>query len=325
MKLPRRRFLQLAASAAVFPAVSRTAGAQTYPARTVRIVVGYPAGGVSDIYARLIGQWLSERMGQTFLIENRPGAAGTIGVESVARAPGDGYTLLLTSANDAYNEFIYSDVKFNYLRDIAPVANIAVSTCIMVVNPSVPARSVPEFVAYARANSGKVNFASAGIGSAQHLIGELFKMVTGTNMVHVPYRGGAPAVSDLLAGQVQVMFEFMATSIEHVRSGGLRALGVTTAVRSRALPDVPTLAEFLPGFEATSWLGMAAPKQTPPEIVDRLNREINAALADPKMRARIAELGAEPAPGSPAEFVKVIAADTEKWGKVIRASGIRAG
>ncbi len=325
MKLPRRRFLQLAASATLFPVASHTAGAQTYPARPVRIVVGYPAGGVSDIYARLIGQWLSERMGQTFLIDNRAGAAGTIGVEAVARAPADGYTLLLTSANDAYNEFIYPDVKFNYLRDIAPVGNIAVSTCLMVVNPSFPARSVPEFIAYVRANPGKVNFASAGVGSAQHLIGELFKMVTGTDMVHVPFRGGAPAVSDLLAGQVQVMFEFMATSVEHVRSGGLRALGVTTAMRSRALPDVPTLGEFLPGFEATPWLGIAAPKQTPRDIVDRLNREINTGLADPKMKARIAELGAEAAPSSPAEFATVIAADTEKWGKVIRAAGIKAG
>ena len=330
MKLHRRQFLKstglgLTTIALAMPSVARHSWAQAYPARPVRIVVGYPAGGVSDIYARLIGQWLSERMGQTFVIQNQPGAAGTVAVESVVRAPADGYTLLLTAANDAYNELIYSDVKFDYLKDIAPVGAIAVSTCIMVVNPSFPARSVPEFIAYVRANPGKVNFASAGIGTTQHLIAELFKMVTGTNMVHVPYRGGAPAVSDLLAGHVQVMFEFMATSIEYVRSGGLRALAVTSSARSPALPDVPTMGEFLPGFEGTSWLGVAAPKQTPPAIVDRLNREINAGLADPSMRARIAELGAEPAPGSPAEFMKIITADTEKWDMVIREAGIRAG
>jgi tripartite-type tricarboxylate transporter receptor subunit TctC len=325
MKLPRRQFLQLAASAVVLPAVPRIARAQTYPTRPVRIVVGYPAGGVSDIYARLIGQWLSERMGQSFVIENRPGAAGTIGVESVVRAPPDGYTLLLTSANDAYNQYIYSDVKFNYIRDIAPVANIALSAGIMAVNPSFPANSVSEFIAYAKANPGTVNFASAGAGSFQHVSGELFKMMTGVNMVHVPYRGGAPAVADLLAGQVQVMFEFVATTIEHVRNGGLRALGVTSARRLRALPEVPTVGELLPGFEASSWLGVAAPKQTPADIVERLNREINATLDDPKMKARIAELGAEVIPGSAAAFARIIAEDTEKWGKVIRVAGIRAG
>jgi tripartite-type tricarboxylate transporter receptor subunit TctC len=325
MKLPRRRFLQLAVSAAVLPASARSAAAQAYPSRPVRIIVGYPAGGVSDIYARLVGQWLFERMGQAFVVENRPGAAGTIGVEATARAPADGYTLLLSGTNDAYNELIYPDVKFVYIRDLEPVANVALSACIMAVNPSFPATSVSEFIAYAKANPGRVNFASAGVGSAQHLSGELFKMMTGTNMVHVPYRGGTPAISDLLAGQVQVMFEFMATSIEHVRSGGLRALGVTTAARSPTLPDVPTLSEFMPGFEVASWVGVAAPKQTSPEIVALLNREINAGLADAKMRARIAELGAEPAPGSPAEFAKVITSDTEKWGKVIRVAGIKAG
>jgi tripartite-type tricarboxylate transporter receptor subunit TctC len=325
MKPSRRQFLHLAGSAAVLPVIPRIAKAQTYPARPVRIVVGYPAGGVSDIYARLIGQWLSERMGQPFLIENRPGAAGTIGVESVVRAPPDGYTLLLTSANDAYNEYIYPDVKFSYIRDVAPVGNVALSAGIMVVNPSFPANSVPEFIAYAKANPGKVNFASAGVGSFQHVSGELFKMMTGINIVHVPYRGGAPAVSDLLAGQVQVMFEFVATTIEHIRSGSLRALGVTSAMRSQALPNVPTVGELLPGFEASSWLGIAAPKQTPADVVDQLNREINAIVDDPRVKAKIAELGAEAIPGSPAEFAKTIAADSEKWGKVIRGAGIRAG
>jgi tripartite-type tricarboxylate transporter receptor subunit TctC len=325
MKLPRRRFLQLAVSAAVLPASARSAAAQAYPSRPVRIIVGYPAGGVSDIYARLVGQWLFERMGQAFVVENRPGAAGTIGVEATARAPADGYTLLLSGTNDAYNELIYPDVKFAYIRDLEPVANVALSACIMAVNPSFPATSVSEFIAYAKANPGRVNFASAGVGSAQHLSGELFKMMTGTNMVHVPYRGGAPAISDLLAGQVQVMFEFMATSIEHVRSGGLRGLGVTSARRSHALPDVPTVGEFVPGFEVTSWLGVVAPRKTPANIVDRLNREINAMLDDARMRARIAELGAEAIPGSANEFAKTITTDTEKWGKVIRAAGIKAG
>jgi tripartite-type tricarboxylate transporter receptor subunit TctC len=325
MKLPRRRFLQLAVSAAVLPASAHSAAAQAYPSRPVRIIVGYPAGGVSDIYARLVGQWLFERMGQAFVVENRPGAAGTIGVEATARAPADGYTLLLSGTNDAYNELIYPDVKFAYIRDLEPVANVALSACIMAVNPSFPATSVSEFIAYAKANPGRVNFASAGVGSAQHLSGELFKMMTGTNMVHVPYRGGALAISDLLAGQVQVMFEFMATSIEHVRSGGLRALGVTSARRSHALPDVPTVGEFVPGFEVTSWLGVVAPRKTPADIVDRLNREINAMLDDARMRARIAELGAEAIPGSANEFAKTITTDTEKWGKVIRAAGIKAG
>jgi tripartite-type tricarboxylate transporter receptor subunit TctC len=325
MKLTRRKFLQIAASSGLLAAAPHIGRAQTYPTRPVRIVVGYPAGGVSDIYARLIGQWLSDRMGQVFLIENRPGAAGMIGAETVVRSAPDGHTLLLTGANDAYNEFIYRDVKFNYLRDIAPVANIAVSTCIMAVNPSLPTRTVPEFIAYARANPGRINFASAGIGVAQHLTGELFKMATGVNMVHVPYRGGAPAIADLVAGQVQVMFEFMATTREHVRSGALRALGVTSATRSTALPEVPAVSEFVPGFEATFWQGVAAPRDTPTEIVRRLNLEVNAALADTKMKIRIAELGAEPIPGSPNEFAKAIAADTEKWGKVIRAAGIRTG
>jgi tripartite-type tricarboxylate transporter receptor subunit TctC len=325
MKLQRRRFLQLAGGSVALPAVARTALAQAYPTRPVRIIVGFPPGGVSDIYARLIGQLLSERMGQSFVVENRPGAAGTIGVDSVVRAPADGYTLLLTSGNDAYNEMIYPDVRFNHIRDIAPVANIALTASIMAVNPSFPATSVPEFIAYAKSNPGRLNFASSGIGTGQHLCGELFKIMTGTKMVHVPYRGGAPAVSDLLAGQVQVMFEFMASSIPHVRSGGLRALAVTSAMRSGALPEVPTVGEFLPGFESTAWFGIAARNQTPAEIVERLNREINATLDDQRMKVRLADLAAEAVHGSPTDFAKVIAADTEKWGKVIRAVGIKAG
>jgi tripartite-type tricarboxylate transporter receptor subunit TctC len=325
MKIRRRRFLQLAAGSVALPAVASTAWAQAYPTRAVRIIVGFPPGGVNDIYARLIGQLLSERLGQSFVVENRPGAAGTIGVDSVVRAPADGYTLLLTSGNDAYNEMIYPDVRFSYIRDIAPVANIALTYNIMVVNPSFPATSVPEFIAYVRSNPGRVNFASAGVGTGQHVCGELFKIMTDTNMVHVPYRGGAPAVSDLLAGQVQVMFEFMASAIPHVRSGGLRALAVTSAMRLRALPEVPTVAEFLPGFESSAWFGIAAPKQTPADIVDRLNREINATLDDPRMKARLADLVAEAVPGSPADFANIVAAYTEKWGKVIREVGIKPG
>jgi tripartite-type tricarboxylate transporter receptor subunit TctC len=325
MKIRRRRFLQLAAGSVALPAVASTAWAQAYPTRPVRIIVGFPPGGVNDIYGRLIGQLLSERLGQSFVVENRPGAAGTIGVDSVVRAPADGYTLLLTSGNDAYNEMIYPDVRFSYILDIAPVANIALTYNIMVVNPSFPATSVPEFIAYVRSNPGRVNFASAGLGTGQHVCGELFKIMTDTNMVHVPYRGGAPAVSDLLAGQVQVMFEFMASAIPHVRSGGLRALAVTSAMRLRALPEVPTVAEFLPGFESSAWFGIAAPKQTPADIVNRLNREINATLDDPRMKARLADLVAEAVPGSPADFANVVAAYTEKWGKVIREVGIKPG
>jgi tripartite-type tricarboxylate transporter receptor subunit TctC len=325
MKIQRRKFLQLAGVAAMAPVLPRIASAFDYPTRPVRIIVSYPAGGVSDIYARLIGQWLSERLGQSFVIENRPGAGGTIGVGSVVHSAPDGHTLLLTASNDAYNESLYPDVGFNYIRDIAPVASIALTAGVMEVNPLLPVMTVPAFIAYAKANPGRVNFASAGVGTPQHICGELFKMMTGVNMVHVPYRGGAPAIADLLAGQVQVMFDLMPSSIEHIRARGLRALAVTSAMRSQALPDVPTLGDFLPGFEAITWFGIAAPKQTPAEIVDRLNREINVTLADPRMKARIGELGGEVSSGSPAEFGKLIAADTEKWGKVIRAAGIKAG
>jgi tripartite-type tricarboxylate transporter receptor subunit TctC len=326
MKLPhRRQFLHLAAGAAALPALSRVARAQAYPARPVRIVVGYPAGGVTDIYARLIGQWLSDRFGQSFVVENRPGAGGTIGVDAVVRAPADGYTLLLTGSNDAYSELLYPDLKYSYLRDLAPVAGISTLACVMAINPSFPAMSVPEVIAYAKANPARINYASAGIGSMQHMSGELFKTMTGIDMVHVPYRGGAPALSDLLAGQVQVMFEFMATTIPHVRSGALRALAVTSAMHWPELPQTPTVGEFVPGFEASALQGIAAPRHTAPDVIERLNREINAALDDPRMKSRIAELGSEPLAGSSAKFTRLIATDSEKWAKVIRAAGIKAG
>jgi tripartite-type tricarboxylate transporter receptor subunit TctC len=324
MKIPRRQFLHLAAGAAAVPAVLRSVWAQAYPTRPVHLIVGYPAGGVIDIYARLMGQWLSERLGQSFIVENRPGAAGTIAVDSVVRSPPDGYTLLLTSANDAYNESLYP-VRFKYIRDIAPVASIALTPSVMEVNPSFPAMTVPEFIAYAKANPGRLNYASGGVGTIQHVCGELFKIMAGVNMVHVPYRGGAPAIADLLAGQVQVMFDLTASSIEYIRAGSLRALAVTSATRSQALPDLPTVGDYLAGFEASIWLGIAAPKNTPSETVDRLNREINALLDGPGVKARIAELGGEVLTGSPANFVRLVGKDNEKWLKVIRAANIKLG
>jgi tripartite-type tricarboxylate transporter receptor subunit TctC len=324
MKIRRRQFLHLAAGAAALPTLSRIARAQAYPTRPVHLIVGYPAGGVIDIYARLMGQWLSERLGQSFIVENRPGAAGTIAVDSVVRSPPDGYTLLLTSANDAYNESLYP-VRFKYIRDIAPVASIALTPSVMEVNPSFPAMTVPEFIAYAKANPGKLNYASGGVGTIQHVCGELFKIMAGVNMVHVPYRGGAPAIADLLAGQVQVMFDLTASSIEYIRAGSLRALAVTSATRSQALPDLPTVGDYLAGFEASIWLGIAAPKNTPSETVDRLNWETNAILDGPGVKARIAELGGEVLTGSPANFVRLVAKDNEKWLKVIRAANIKLG
>jgi tripartite-type tricarboxylate transporter receptor subunit TctC len=323
MKLPRRRFLHLAAGAAALPALSRIARAQTYPSRPVRWVVPFPPGGVTDIVARLISQWLSERLGQPFVIENRPGAGGNIGAEAVVKAAPDGYTLYLSSSPNAISATLYDNLNFNFIRDIAPVASISISPLVMEVNPSVPAKTVPEFVAYAKANSGKLNMASNGNGTTSHLAGELFKMMTGINMLHVPYRGAAPALTDLIGGQVQVMFDVMASSIEHIRAGKLRALAVTTATRSEALPDVPNVGEFLPGFEASAWQGVGVPKNTPTEIVDRLNKEINAALSDPKIKARLADLGGTVLSGSPADFGKLIADETEKWGKVIRAANIK--
>jgi len=325
MKFPhRRRFLRLAASAAAVPFAPHLAKAQVYPSRSVRLVVGFPPGGPTDIAARPMGQWLSERLGQQFVIENRPGAGSNIGTEAVVRAPPDGYTLLLAYSANAINATLYDKLNFNFIRDIAPVAGISRETTVMVVNPSFPAKTVPEFVAFAKANSGKINFASGGHGTPPHVVGELFKMMAGVNLIHVPYRGGAPAVTDLLGGQVQAMFASPSISIEHVRAGKLRALAVTTATRSQALPDVPTVGDFLSGFEASVWLGIGTPKNTPAEIIDKLNKEINAGLADPKIRARFADLGSTVLPGSPDDFGKLIAEETEKWAKVIRAANIKA-
>jgi tripartite-type tricarboxylate transporter receptor subunit TctC len=323
MKLPRRQFLHLAAGAAALPTLPHIARAQTYPSRPVRVIVPFAAAGPSDILARLIGQWLSERLGQPFVIENRPGAGGNTGTEAIVRAPPDGYALLLCGINNATNAALYDRLNFNFIRDIAPVAGISQEPNAIVVHPSVPAKTVPDFIAYAKANPGKLTMASGGIGAPSHVSGELFKMMTGVNMVHVPYRGGGPAVTDLLGGQVQVMFAAMTVSIEHIRAGKLRPLAVTTSTRSSALPDIPTVAEFVPGYEASFWIGIGAPKNTPVEIVDKLNKEINAGLADPKIKARLADLGGIPVVGSSADFGKLIADETEKWGKVIRAANIK--
>lgn len=323
MKAARRRFLHLAASAAALPFAPHLAKAQAYPSRPVHLVVGFPPGGPTDIAARPMGQWLSERLGQQFVVENRPGAGSNIGTEMVVRAPADGHTLLLAYSANAINATLYDNLSFNFIRDIAPVASISREATVMVVNPSFPAGTIPEFVAFAKANPGRINFASGGHGTPPHVVGELFKMMAGVNLTHVPYRGGAPAVNDLLGGQVQVMFASPSISIEHVRAGRLRALAVTTATRSQALPDVPTVGEFLPGFEASVWLGIGAPRNTPAEIIDRLNKEINAALADPGIRSRFAGFGSTVLPGSPSDFGKLIADETEKWAKVIRAANIK--
>jgi tripartite-type tricarboxylate transporter receptor subunit TctC len=324
MKLPRRNLLRLAAGAAALPAVSRIARAQAYPTRPVRIIVGAPPGGAFDILARLIGQWLSERFRQPFIVENRPGAGTNIGTEAVVKAAPDGYTLLFFDVSPAINTNLYDNLNFVFLRDIAPIASIVRSPLIMVVHPAIPAKTVPEFIAYAKANPGKINMASTGNGATPHVTGELFKMMAGVDMVHVPYRGAAPAITDLLSGQVQVLFISPLVSIEHIKTGRLRALAVTTATRSDALPDVPTMGEFVPGHEASIWFGVGAPKATPAEIVDKLNKEINAGLADPKIKARLADLGGTPLVGSPADFGKFIAEETEKWAKVIRAANIKA-
>jgi tripartite-type tricarboxylate transporter receptor subunit TctC len=322
MKCPRRQFLHLAAGAAALPALSRIAGAQTYPARPVRIIVPFPAGQATDTIARLLGQSLSERLGQSFVIENRTGAGGNIATEVVVRAAPDGYTLLLLGLSHAMNATLYKRLNFNFARDIAPVASIGGGPYVMVVNASVPAKTVPEFVAYAKANAGKVNMASSGSGSVSHIFGELFKTMTGTNLVHVPYRSGY--VSDLLGGQVQVVFGTIASCIQYIRSGMLRALAVTTATRADALPDVPTLGEFVPGFEASQWYGIGAPKDTPAEVIDKLNKEINAVAADPDISARLAGLGVQPMPMTSVAFAKFIADETEKWGRVIRSAEITA-
>jgi tripartite-type tricarboxylate transporter receptor subunit TctC len=324
MKLLRRQFLCLTTAAAALPVVSRFAGAQSYPTRLVRIVLPFTAGASSDILARLMGQWLSERLGQPFVVENRPGAAGNIATEAVVRASPDGYTLLLAATPAAINATLYEKLNFNFIRDIAPVASIIRTTYVMAVNPTVPAKTVPEFILYANANSGKISMASVGIGSGTHIAGELFKMMTGINMLHVPYRGGGPALTDLLGGQMQVMFVTPVSSIEYIKTGRLRALAVTAATRSDALPDIPAVGEFVPGYEASVWFGVGAPKATPAEIVEKLNKEINAGLADPKTKARLADLGGTPLVGSPADFGKLIADETEKWGKVVKFLGIKA-
>jgi tripartite-type tricarboxylate transporter receptor subunit TctC len=323
MKIGRRKFLYLAAGAAALPAMSHVATAQAYPSRPVRIVVPVTAGGAQDILARFIGQWLSERLGQPFVIESRPGGGGNIGTEAVVHAPADGYTLLLIASAHAINATLYEKLNFNFIRDIAPIAGIARGPHAMVLHPSVPAETVPAFVSYAKANPGRINMASAGIGNGTHLVGELFKMMAGVDMVHVPYRGGGPALADLMAGQVQVMFPTTAASIASVRAGRLRALAVTTATRSKALPDVPVVGDFVPGYEASFWFGVGAPRNTPAGIVDKLNREINAALADPNMKARLANLGGDALALSPAHFGQLIADETEKWGKVVRAANIK--
>jgi tripartite-type tricarboxylate transporter receptor subunit TctC len=305
------------------PALTRAAWAQTYPARPVHVIAGFAAGGGVDITARLIGQWLSDRLGQTFVIENRPGAGGNIGTEVVANAAPDGYTLLLATVPNAVNATLYEKLNFNFIRDIAPIGGIIRVPQVVLVHPSVPAKTVPEFIAYAKANPGKVNMASAGNGSAPHMAGELFNVMAGVTLVHVPYRGQGPALTDLLGGQVQVLFATTPGTTDYIKTGKLRALAVTTAARAEVLPDVPTVGEYVPGYEASQWYGLAAPRNTPSEIVDRLNKEINAALADPKMKARFADIGGEPLTGAPAAFGSLIAAETEKWGKVVRAAGLK--
>jgi tripartite-type tricarboxylate transporter receptor subunit TctC len=323
MKFQRREFLHLAAAAAALPTMPQIATAQAYPSRPVHWIVGFPPGGATDIIARLMGQWLSERLGQSFVIDNRPGAGSNIGTEAVAHAPADGYTVLMMSAAQPINATLYEHLNYDFIRDIAPVASISREPNLMVVHPSVPAKTVPEFIAYAKANPGKLTMASSGNGTIVHVSGELFKMMAGVNMLHVPYRGAGPAVVDLIAGQVQVMFATMPSSIEFVRSGKLRALAVTSAERSTALPDVPTVAEFVPGYEASAVYGMGAPKATPAQIVDTLNHAINAILGDAKVQARLADLGGTALPASPAEYAKILADTTEKWAKVIQAAHIK--
>ena len=324
MKLPhRRRFLHLAAGVAALPAASRFAWAQAYPARPVRLIIGYPPGSGPDINARLIGQWLSERLGQPFVIDNRPGAGSNIGTEAVVRAPADGYTLLIAASANASNATLYDKLDFNFIRDIAPVASFTRAPFVMEVHPSVPAKTVPEFIAYAKGNPGRINMASSGNGTVPHLAGELFKMMTGVDMVHVPYRGGTAALVDLLRGQVQVRFGSLTESIQYIKDGKLRALAVTTASRSEVLPDIPTAGEFLPGYDASAWTGVGAPRNTPAEIIEKLNREINAGLADPKLKARFTDQGLAAFVGSPADFGKFIVDETEKWAKVVRTANIK--
>jgi tripartite-type tricarboxylate transporter receptor subunit TctC len=324
MKFPRRTFVHLAVSATALPAVSRVARAQAYPSRPVRIVVGFPAGGATDIQARLMGEWLTERLGQQFIVENKPGASGNIGTETVAKAPADGHTLLQVVTPHAINTALYSNLSFDFIRDIAPVIYAARLAYVVVVNPSVPATTIPEFIAYAKANPGKINYGSAGQGTPQNISCELFKMMTGVNLVHVPYKGGAPAVADLIAGHVQVVFAPVSESIQQIKGGKLRPLAVTTATRLEVLPDVPVIADFVPGYEASGFAGIGAPRNTPVEIIDLLNKQLNAGLADPKIKGRIVELGGTVVGGSPAEFATIISDATEKWAKVIKFAGIKA-
>src|SRR5262249_30946703 len=323
MKLGRRAFLHLAAGPPALAIASRFAWSQTYPARPVHIIVGFAAGGPADTIARLAGHRLSERLGQQFVVENRTGAGTNIGTEAVVNAPPDGYTLLLITAANFINATLYKTLNFNFIRDIAPVGSLSGEPAVMLVHPSVPANTIPDFIAYAKANPGKINMGSGGNGAPSHLFGELFKMSTGTDMVHVPYRGAAPAVTALLGRQVQVFFSPLSTAVEHIRAGKLRGLAVTTATRSEALPDTPTMMQFVPGYEASNTYGIGAPKNTPAEIIDKLNKEINAVLADQGMRARIADLGETVLGGSPADFAKLIAAETEKWGKAVTFSGAK--
>ncbi len=323
MKLSRRKFLHLAADAAALPAVSRIAWAQTYPSQPVRLIVPAPAGGGFDGVARLIGQWLSDRLGQPFVIEDRPGAGAIVGTQLVVHSPPSGYTLLLVSASNAIRASLDDKLHYNFIRDIAPVAGIIREPDVMLVNPAVPAKTVFEFIGHAKANPGKLNMASGGNGTPSHMAGELFKMMTGINIVHVPYRGTASALIDVIGGRAQVLFASMTSSIGHVKAGKLRALAVTTAMRSAELPDIPTVGEFVPDYEASAWFGIGAPKGTPVEVINKLNKEINAALADPKMKERLADIGGTPLPGSPADFGKLIADETEKWGKVVKFAGIK--
>ena len=324
MTICRRRFLHLTTGAVAMPAVSRIARADAYPSRPVHLIVFYAAGGGNDIIARFLGQWLSQRLGQSFIIENRPGGGGNLGTEYVVHAAPDGYTLLLSSTANVVNASLYNNLDFDFVRDIAPVASISYEPNIMVVNPSVPVKTVPEFITYAKANPGKINFGSAGIGSSQHMSGELFKMMAGIDMTHVPFRGTAPALQNLLGGQVQLMFASMPATLEHVRAGRLVALGVTTPKRSDVLPDVPAVSEFLPGFDAEVYYGIGAPKGTPAEIVERLNKEIDAGLADPQFKGHLVELGSAVLPGSPADFGKFLAKETDKWAKVVKFANIKA-
>jgi tripartite-type tricarboxylate transporter receptor subunit TctC len=324
MKFPRRTFLQLAAGAAALPALPRISRAQAYPSRPVRIIVGFPAGGATDIQARLMGQWLSDRLGQQFIIENRAGASGNIGTEAVAKAPADGYTLLQVVTPNAINAALYSNLNFDFARDIAPVVCSARLAYVVVVHPSLPVKTIPELIAYAKANPGKINYGSAGSGTPQNISAELFKMMAGVNLVHVPYRGGAPATTDLVGGHIQAIFSPVSESIEHIKAGKLRPLGVTTATRLDVLPDVPPVADFVPGFEASGFAGVGAPKGTPPEIIDMLNKELNAGLADSKIRSRIVELGGTVLGGTPAEFGTILSEAIEKWTKVIKFAGIKA-